>query len=107
MEEETGLRSVPYAAELNPIENVSAYIKVSKLAISAFESYIQIVDRCRVCFCGCALCDVLSIIISIYLSELPIAPAALMAAVQAKNDKTSATLRAIDEVKFISDIRKS
>jgi hypothetical protein len=36
----------PYAPELNPIENVWAYLRANKLAISVFDSYDDIVDRC-------------------------------------------------------------
>ena len=36
----------PYAPELNPIENVWAYLRANRLAISVFESYDDIVARC-------------------------------------------------------------
>ena len=36
----------PYAPELNPIENVWAYIRANRLAISVFETYDEIVERC-------------------------------------------------------------
>ena len=36
----------PYSPELNPVENVWAYIRANKLAISVFESYDDIVDAC-------------------------------------------------------------
>jgi hypothetical protein len=36
----------PYAPELNPIENVWAYLRANKLAISVFETYDEIVERC-------------------------------------------------------------
>ncbi len=36
----------PYAPELNPVENVWAYLRANKLAITAFDSYEQIVDAC-------------------------------------------------------------
>lgn len=36
----------PYAPELNPIENVWAYLRANKLAISVFDKYEQIVDKC-------------------------------------------------------------
>lgn len=36
----------PYAPELNPIENVSAYLRANRLAISVFETYEDIVARC-------------------------------------------------------------
>jgi len=36
----------PYAPELNPIENVWAYLRANKLAISVFDTYDQIVERC-------------------------------------------------------------
>ena len=36
----------PYAPELNPIENVRAYLRANRLAISVFETYEDIVTRC-------------------------------------------------------------
>ena len=36
----------PYSPELNPMENVWAYLRANKLAISVFDNYEQIVDRC-------------------------------------------------------------
>ena len=36
----------PYAPELNPIENVWAYLRANRLAISVFETYDDIVARC-------------------------------------------------------------
>lgn len=42
----TLLRLPPYAPELNSIENVWAYLRANKLAISVFDTYDQIVDRC-------------------------------------------------------------
>lgn len=36
----------PYAPELNPIENVWAYLRTNRLAISVFETYDDIVARC-------------------------------------------------------------
>ena len=36
----------PYAPELNPIENVWAYLRANKLAISIFDSYDHIVEKC-------------------------------------------------------------
>ena len=36
----------PYAPELNPIENVWAYLRANRLAISIFETYDEIVTRC-------------------------------------------------------------
>lgn len=36
----------PYAPELNPIENVWAYLRANRLAISVFETYDEIVARC-------------------------------------------------------------
>lgn len=36
----------PYAPELNPIENVWAYLRANRLAISVFETYDEIVERC-------------------------------------------------------------
>ena len=42
----TLMRLPPYAPELNSIENVWAYLRANKLAISVFDTYDQIVDRC-------------------------------------------------------------
>ena len=42
----TLVRLPPYAPELNSIENVWAYLRANKLAISVFDTYDQIVDRC-------------------------------------------------------------
>jgi transposase len=36
----------PYSPELNPIENVWAYLRSNKLAITVFDSYADIVDKC-------------------------------------------------------------
>jgi len=36
----------PYSPELNPIENVWAYLRANKLAISVFETADDIVSRC-------------------------------------------------------------
>ncbi|MER0236946.1 transposase [Fulvimarina sp. MAC8] len=36
----------PYAPELNPVENIWAYLRSNKLAISVFDSYDDIVDCC-------------------------------------------------------------
>lgn len=36
----------PYAPELNPVENVWAYLRANKLAISVFDTYEQIVENC-------------------------------------------------------------
>lgn len=36
----------PYAPELNPIENVRAYLRGNKLAITVFDSYDAIVAKC-------------------------------------------------------------
>jgi transposase len=36
----------PYAPELNPIENVWAYLRGNKLAITVFDSYDAIVTKC-------------------------------------------------------------
>jgi transposase len=36
----------PYAPELNPIENVWAYLRANRLAISVFETYQEIVTQC-------------------------------------------------------------
>jgi len=42
----TLIRLPPYAPELNPIENVWEYLRGNKLAITVFESYDDIVDKC-------------------------------------------------------------
>lgn len=36
----------PYAPELNPVENVWAYLRANKLAITVFDSYEDIVEAC-------------------------------------------------------------
>lgn len=36
----------PYAPELNPVENVWAYLRANRLAISVFDTYDDIVARC-------------------------------------------------------------
>lgn len=36
----------PYAPELNPMENVWAYLRSNKLAITVFDSYEDILDKC-------------------------------------------------------------
>ena len=36
----------PYAPELNPVENVWQYLRSNKLAITVFENYADIVDKC-------------------------------------------------------------
>ena len=36
----------PDAPELNPVENVWAYLRANKLAITVFDSYDDIVDAC-------------------------------------------------------------
>ena len=36
----------PYAPELNPVENVWAYLRANKLAITVFDDYPAIVDAC-------------------------------------------------------------
>ena len=35
----------PYAPELNPVENVWAYLRGNKLAITVFDSYDDILDK--------------------------------------------------------------
>jgi len=37
----------PYAPELNPVENVWQYLRSNKLAITVFDGYDDIVDKCR------------------------------------------------------------
>ena len=36
----------PYSPELNPVENVWAYLRANKLAITVFDSYDDIVEAC-------------------------------------------------------------
>ena len=36
----------PYAPELNPVENVWQFLRANKLAITVFDSYAEIVDKC-------------------------------------------------------------
>ncbi len=36
----------PYAPELNPVENVWQYLRANKLAITVFDDYKDIVDKC-------------------------------------------------------------
>lgn len=43
----TLLKLPPYATELNPIENVWAYLRANKLAISVFDSYEDILNKCQ------------------------------------------------------------
>jgi hypothetical protein len=40
------LRLPPYSPELNPVENVWAYLRANKLAITVFNTYEEIVDAC-------------------------------------------------------------
>ena len=42
----TLLPLLPYAPELNPIENVWAYLRANRPAITVFETYDEIVTRC-------------------------------------------------------------
>ncbi len=42
----TLLKLPPYAPELNPMENVWAYLRSNKLAITVFDTYEQILDKC-------------------------------------------------------------
>jgi transposase len=42
----TLLKLPPYSPELNPIENVWEYVRKNKLAITVFDSYADIVDKC-------------------------------------------------------------
>lgn len=41
----TLIRLPPYAPELNPMENVWAYLRANKLAVTVFEDYDDIVER--------------------------------------------------------------
>ena len=36
----------PYSPELNPKENVWAYLRANKLAITVFDTYDEILDKC-------------------------------------------------------------
>jgi len=36
----------PYAPELNPVENVWQFLRANKLAITVFDGYSEIVDKC-------------------------------------------------------------
>jgi transposase len=36
----------PYAPELNPVENVWAYLRANNLAITVFDTYDEILDAC-------------------------------------------------------------
>jgi hypothetical protein len=36
----------PYAPELNPVENIWQYLRANKLAITVFDGYDDIVDKC-------------------------------------------------------------
>ena len=36
----------PYSPELNPMENVWAYLRANKLAITVFDTYDEILDKC-------------------------------------------------------------
>ena len=42
----TALKLPPYSPELDPMENVWAYLRANKLTISVFETYDEIVGRC-------------------------------------------------------------
>ena len=42
----TLLELPPYSPELNPVENVWQYLRQNKLAISVFDSYLDILDKC-------------------------------------------------------------
>lgn len=42
----TLLKLPPYAPELNPMENVWQYLRANKLAITVFDSYEEILDKC-------------------------------------------------------------
>lgn len=42
----TLLKLPPYAPELNPMENVWQYLRANKLAITVFDSYEDILDKC-------------------------------------------------------------
>ena len=43
----TLLKLPAYAPQLNPMENVWAYLRANKLAITVFDSYDDILDKCE------------------------------------------------------------
>ena len=43
----TLLKLPPYSPELNPMENVWAYLRANKLAITVFDSFGDILDKCQ------------------------------------------------------------
>lgn len=43
----TLLKLPPYAPELNPMENVWAFLRANKLAITVFDSYEDILNKCE------------------------------------------------------------
>lgn len=43
----TRLKLPPYAPELNPMENVWAYLRANKLAITVFDTDEDILDKCE------------------------------------------------------------
>jgi transposase len=43
----TLLKRPPYAPQLNPMENVRAYLRVNKRAITVFDTYEDILDTCQ------------------------------------------------------------
>lgn len=43
----TLMKLPPYAPELNPMENVWAYLRANKLAITVFDTYEDILDKCE------------------------------------------------------------
>ena len=42
----TVLKLSPYALELNPMEKVWHYLRANKLAITVFDTYDEILDKC-------------------------------------------------------------
>jgi transposase len=42
----TLLHLPPYSPELNPVENIWEYLRKNKLAITVFDGYSDIVDKC-------------------------------------------------------------
>ena len=42
----TFVKLPPYSPELNPMENVWAYLQSKKLAISVFDTYEEILEKC-------------------------------------------------------------
>jgi hypothetical protein len=57
------LKLPPAAPELNPVENVWEYLRANKLAITVFDGYHDIVDKC--CEAWCFFADDPATVVSI------------------------------------------